>query len=86
MAFAAARMIMPKDKQARKASAEMPGMNKNRSKVRFYFPICIRIYLPFYSILYRHVPVCVTDLDNLKAHTVCFRDLAKLNLQMVVRF
>ena len=30
MAFAAARMIMPKDKQARKASAELPG---NRSKV-----------------------------------------------------
>jgi hypothetical protein len=30
MAFAAARMIMPKDKQARKASAELPG---NRNKV-----------------------------------------------------
>lgn len=33
MAFAAARMIMPKDKQGRKASAELPANTKNRSKV-----------------------------------------------------
>ena len=30
MAFAAARMIMPKDKQPRKASAELPANSKNR--------------------------------------------------------
>jgi hypothetical protein len=39
MAFAAARMIMPKDKQGRKVSAEMPGMNNNRSKVSHLFQL-----------------------------------------------
>ena len=50
MAFAAARMIMPKDKQARKASAEMPGMNKNRSKVRFFLDFCfVTTVKPMYN-------------------------------------
>jgi len=33
MAFAAARMIMPKDKQTRKTSADLQGMGRNRNKV-----------------------------------------------------
>ena len=35
MAFAAARMIMPKDKQQRKPSSELPGVPRNRRE----FPV-----------------------------------------------